>query len=109
MLLNVYLILTARLSDTSSVRCTCKKHSANVLLLVAIEVGQDILTDHKYVYLKMIMISNFLLLVAIAEGQDILTDHKYLKMISNFLLLVAIAEGQDILTDHKYLKMIMIL
>ena len=44
-LLNVYLILTARLSVTSSMRRTCKKHNANVLLFVEIVEGQDNYTN----------------------------------------------------------------
>jgi len=47
--LNVYLILTARLPVTSSMRCTFKKHSTNVLLLVTIAEGQDILTENPLV------------------------------------------------------------
>ena len=43
--LNVYLVLTTRLSVTSSMRCTCKKDSVDVLLLVAIAEG------HLFIYL----------------------------------------------------------
>jgi len=43
----VYLILIA--SKTSSMKCTCKKLNANVLLLVAITEGQDVLIENPQV------------------------------------------------------------